>query len=124
MPGKMILVVDNEEDQRRMMKKILGRIGYEVRLAADGQAAIALTRDHEFHFIILDLIMPDMEGPELCERIKETSPRSPIYALSGYIELYDEEKLKRAGFDGLISKPVRIDALKQLLDAAGHPGEA
>lgn len=118
MAGEKILMVDNEEDQRRMMTIILERLGYRPHTASDAPSAIRMVTATHYPLILVDLIMPDVEGPELCERIKQASPRSRVYAYSGHIDLYEADKLKRSGFDGLIPKPIRMEELQTLIETA------
>jgi CheY-like chemotaxis protein len=113
-----ILVVDNEEDQRRLMSVILTEFGYAVKTASSAEAALKRIDSENYQLIITDLIMPEMDGTELCERIKGTRPDVKVYALSGHIELYDDDKLEKLGFDGIIKKPVSMNALKKTIESA------
>jgi len=120
MPEKKILIVDNEEDQRRLMKTILAKLGYKPFTAADAHSTLSILEKEDIPFIILDLIMTDIDGTELCEQIKSVHPDTIIYAFSGSVELYDPDRLKRSGFDGFIEKPVRIQRLEEVIDSVFH----
>jgi len=111
MEQKRILIVDNEEDQLKIMKTILVKLGYEIISAISAEEAEVLFQNQNFDLVITDLIMPEMDGIELCEKLKKTSPNTPVYGFSGHIELYEDKKLERAGFDGFINKPISIDEL-------------
>ncbi len=113
-----ILVVDNEEDQRRLMSVILTEFGYAVKTASSAEAALKCMDSENYQLIITDLIMPGMDGTELCERIKCIRPGVKVYAISGHIELYDDDKLEKLGFDGIIKKPVSMNALKETIESA------
>lgn len=113
-----ILVVDNEEDQRRLMSVILTEFGYAVKTASSAETALKRIDSENYQLIITDLIMPGMDGTELCERIKRIRPDVKVYALSGHIELYDDDKLEKLGFDGTIKKPVSMTALKETIESA------
>jgi CheY-like chemotaxis protein len=113
-----ILVVDNEEDQRRLMSDILTEFGYSVKTVSSAEAALKGMNSENYQLIITDLIMPGMDGTELCERIKSIRPDVKVYAISGHIDLYDDNKLERLGFDGIIQKPVSMNALKETIDSA------
>ena len=121
MTDKKILVVDNEEDQLDMMKSLLGRMGYQVVLAQNCDTALDLVAKNRFALIITDLIMPDKDGMELCEQIKTLSPGTTIYVFSGHIDLYEPEKIKRAGFDGYLRKPIEVEQLKREIEKVFLP---
>ena len=77
-----------------------------------------LVVDDDKLLIITDLRMPDIDGTELCNRIRKINSESVIYALSGYIEKFEPEKLERIGFDGHLCKPVEIKVLKHAIEDA------
>ena len=107
-----ILVVDNESDQLEMMKEILGRIGFEARTTDNPQQALKMVSQQPFSLVFIDLIMPDIDGTELCEQIKRIQPEAGIYAYSGHAHLYRTEQLERAGFTGTINKPATMEEIK------------
>lgn len=111
-----ILVVDNESDQLEMMREILGRIGFDARTTDDPQRALEMVKQDTFSLVFIDLIMPDIDGTELCEQIKRLRPALNVYAYSGHAHLYSSERLARAGFDGTINKPATMDELKAALN--------
>lgn len=118
MTAKKILVVDNEEDQLDMMGSLLDRMGYQVVLAQDPDTALNLIQEDRFSLVITDLIMPGTDGMELCEQIKSTVPETTVYMFSGHVELYEPEKIKRAGFDGYLQKPIDVAQLRQEVEKA------
>jgi CheY-like chemotaxis protein len=113
-----ILVVDNESDQLDMMKKILGRMGYEARITDNPGQALKMVAEQAFQLIIIDLIMPETDGTELCEQIKRVRPSACVYGFSGHVHLYRAERLARAGFDGTITKPATMQELQRALNRA------
>lgn len=106
-----ILVVDNESDQLEMMKEILMRIGYDAKITDNPQLALEMVKNLTFSLVIIDLIMPEIDGTELCEQIKQIRPAVRVYAFSGHVHLYDGERLQRAGFDGTIGKPATLEEI-------------
>lgn len=110
MEGKKILVVDDESQITRVLRRSLAAHRYEVRVAADGESA--LDTFHDFHpdLIITDLSMPEMSGIELCREIRKMS-QIPIIVLS----VKGEEKTKvdalDAGADDYVTKPFGMDEL-------------
>jgi len=114
---KKILVVDDEDFQRDLLKKLLAKAGYTVADAESPEAAFSLMKNEDFPVIITDLIMLDMDGVEFCQRIRERNFQSVIIALTGYADLYDLEKLKRVGFDDYLTKPIKLDKIQPVVEA-------
>lgn len=116
-----ILVVDNESDQLEMMKEILGRIGFDARTTDNPQQALEMVKQQAFCLVLIDLIMPEIDGTELCEKIKRARPAVSVYAYSGHAHLYSNERLVRAGFDGTINKPATMQELQSALSRSMDP---
>jgi DNA-binding NtrC family response regulator len=114
-----ILVVDNESDQLMMMKEILRRIGYRAKTAENPHDALKMIAEEAFSAVFIDLIMPDIDGTELCEQIKGVRPSVRVYAFSGHTHLYRPDQLERAGFDGAINKPATMEEISAFLADAG-----
>jgi len=114
---KKILVVDDDDFQRDLLKKLLAKVGYEVAEAESPEVAFSLMKNEDFPVIITDLIMLDMDGVEFCQRIRERNSKSIIIALTGYADLYDLEKLKRVGFDNYLTKPIKLDKIQPVVEA-------
>ncbi|MEJ2102834.1 MAG: response regulator [Desulfobacterales bacterium] len=114
---KKILVVDDEDFQRDLLKKLLTKAGYTVAEAESPEAAFLLMKNEDFPVIITDLIMLDMDGVEFCQRIRERNSQSVIIALTGYADLYDPQKLKRVGFDSYLTKPIKLDKIQPVVEA-------
>lgn len=110
-----ILVVDNETDQLDMMQEILQRIGYGAKMTDNPDEALKMVATETFSAVFIDLIMPDIEGTELCEQIKRICPTVPVFAFSGHVHLYRAEQMERAGFDGSIRKPATIEEIEMAL---------
>jgi CheY-like chemotaxis protein len=121
MAAKKILVVDNETDQLEMIREILQRMGYEVQTTDNPQRAVEMVRTVDFRVIFIDLIMPEIDGTELCEQIKRVRPAVAVYAYSGHAHLYSSEQLKRVGFQGTINKPATMDEIKTAIGQAVNP---
>jgi len=112
-----ILVVDDEDYHRELMEKLLERLGYQAVVADSAEQAFSLLQGQQFPLIITDLIMLEMDGVEFCRRIRETDAKTVVIALTGHADLYDLEKLKEAGFDNHLSKPFKIDVIKQAIES-------
>src|SRR5260370_7187080 len=116
-----ILVVDDEAQITRVLKTTLSGHGYGVRTAADGEEALQIMKDWSPDLIMTDLRMPNMDGLELCRRVRAQS-RTPIIVLS----VKGEEAIKLealdAGADDYITKPFNIHhPLAPLLAPLPHP---
>jgi len=115
MMEKKILVVDDEDFHRELMQKLLSKLGYEVAVVESAEDAFSLLERKKFPVIITDLIMLEMDGVEFCQRIRDTDSKTVVIALSGHTDLYDLEKLKEAGFDNHLTKPIKIDIIRQAI---------
>lgn len=107
---KRILIVDDEPQITRVLRTSLSNQGYDIRAANDGETALEILKDWTPDMVITDLAMPNMDGLELCRRLRTTS-RVPIIVLS----VRGEEKTKvqalDAGADDYVTKPFGMDEL-------------
>lgn len=106
-----ILVVDDERTLVKGMKFNLENEGYEVECAYDGAAAVDLAREGHFDLIILDLMMPELDGLEACMRIREFS-NVPVIMLTAKSEDADKLMGFECGADDYLTKPFNILELK------------
>jgi len=105
-----ILVVDDEAQITRVLKTTLSGHGYGVRTAADGEEAIQIMKDWSPDLIMTDLRMPNMDGLELCRRVRAQS-RTPIIVLSVKGEEAIKVEALDAGADDYITKPFSVNEL-------------
>jgi CheY-like chemotaxis protein len=110
--------VDDEELLRDTIKEMLIMLGYDVELARDAKEALKIARKEYFPLIITDLMMPEIDGTQLCKQIREINETAVIYAFSGYLTEVDSDQLKDVGFDGHLCKPVSIEVLKHAIEGA------
>ncbi len=110
-----ILVVDDEDYHRELMLKLLSKLGYEVEAVESAEDAFSSLEKEKFPVIITDLIMLEMDGVEFCRKIRETDNKTVVIALTGHTELYDIDRLKEVGFDNHLTKPFKIEVLKQAI---------
>ncbi len=118
MDKEKILVVDDDESVRILMEGSLRKLGYVVAIAEDAEEAIERLNRESFPLIITDLIMPGMDGVELCRRIRETNTKSVIYALSGHLGEFEADNLESLGFDGYLLKPPKMEVLRRAIKGA------
>jgi len=119
-----ILLVDDEEMIIDVGKAMLERLGYRVFTAPGGQQALeAVTRmGTEIDLVILDMIMPGMDGGKTFDRIREIQPQIPVMLSSGYAINGQAEEIMRRGCNGFIQKPFNISEfskqVRKILDEA------
>src|SRR6187455_2491814 len=117
MTTKRIIVIDDEFQITRVLKRGLGAHRYDVRTASDGGAGIDLFRDFDPDLVITDLSMPEMSGIEVCREIRKTSS-VPIIVLSVRGEERTKVEALDAGADDYVTKPFGIDELLARVRAA------
>jgi len=107
MPAERILVVDDEEANRNLLREVLAPLGYQVREAADGDEALAAVAESAPDLILLDLMMPRLNGYDVCRELK-SDPRTrlvPIIILTTLEQLQDKIKAIDLGADDFLNKP-------------------
>ena len=126
---KKILIADDDPDIRKIMTRFLSAEDYEVAVASDGFEAGTKVMDFKPDLLVLDLIMPGMDGFEVCERIKK-NPRTShikVLAITGYDDEENRARIMKAGADGYMAKPINRDRLLEevevLLAGFGGAGE-
>ena len=112
-----ILVVDDNDRNRRLIRIILKAKGYEVIEAATAEEAIIQLKNEPIALILMDIQLPKMDGLELTRTIKENpdTKNIPIIALTAYAMKGDREKFLAAGCDGYIGKPVDTQELPNII---------
>lgn len=106
-----ILVVDDDKNTRRLMKLLIEEAGYTVCTAADGDEALMLLGEHHIDLIILDVMMPGMDGYELTNELRASDNELPIIMVSAKQLPEDIKKGFRAGVDDYMTKPVDEEEL-------------
>lgn len=115
-PGnKKILIVDDDPKIRKLLHRILSDNGYEVDHASDGFEAGQKTIIFKPHLIILDLLMPKIDGFEVCQRLKKNSDtaNTKIIAISGYDTEENRQRILNCGADLFLPKPLDIENIKK-----------
>ena len=105
--SKRILVVEDTEDNRQIIRDLLTSAGYELIEAVTGEEGVALAVQHRPDLIIMDIQLPVLDGYEATRRIKAQPDLAmiPIVAVTSYALAGDEAKTKAAGCDGYVAKP-------------------
>jgi len=112
-----VLVVDDNKDAAESLAMLLRTAGAEVRVAHDGPTALEEFERCESHVVLLDIGMPDMDGCEVARRLREISrpDRVALVALTGWGQDEDRRRVREAGFDHHLVKPVDLASLQALL---------
>ena len=111
--SQLILVIEDQEDNRRIIRDLLTNSGYEIIEALTGQEGVSAAETHHPALILMDIQLPDFDGYEATRRIK-TNPALnaiPIIAVTSYALSGDDVKAFEAGCDAYISKPFSPRAL-------------
>jgi two-component system, cell cycle sensor histidine kinase and response regulator CckA len=133
--GEPILIVDDNPTNLKLARVVLAGEGYDVRVAVDAEEALAMLDGFRPRLILMDLQLPGMDGLTLTRRLKGDPATSgvAILALTAYAMKGDEEKARRAGCDGYITKPIDTRTLPAVIAgvlagrgdrASGEAGEA
>ena len=120
---KRILVVEDQEDNRQILRDVLGSVGYDIIEAGDGEAGVAAAAAQRPDLILMDIQLPLMDGYEATRRIKANPELKgiPIIVVTSYALSGDEAKARAAGCDAYVTKPYSprqlLAKIKELLPA-------
>ena len=111
--SRRILVVEDQEDNRQILRDLLSSVGYELIEAEDGEQGLAAAAAHRPDLILMDIQMPVLDGYETTRRIKaDPALRGiPVIAVTSYALSGDEGKARAAGCDDYVTKPYSPRAL-------------
>ena len=114
---KSVLVVEDQQDAREMLGEWLSFCGFVVHRAGDGFEALAIAQREHPCVILMDLMMPRMDGWEATRRLKADAGTrdSIVIAVSAHSHRDEQEKARRAGCDDFIAKPYDIERLVDLV---------
>jgi len=130
LPNKTILIADDEPYLIRSLSYVLQREGYHVESAVDGQEAMSKIETLRPDLVFLDLMLPRLDGFQICRRIKERPDLRSIYViiLTAKGQQEDRQKGFQAGADAFMTKPFSpkeiIDKLRQILGSSDRPSDA
>ncbi|HKR13900.1 MAG TPA: ATP-binding protein [Pyrinomonadaceae bacterium] len=117
-PQMSFLIVDDSEDTIAMLEQLLRICGANVKTALNGADALRLAHENEFDVILSDISMPEMDGFEFLQRLRQIDGRQhvPVIAITGFGRSDDIERARTAGFYSHLTKPLNIQALADVLD--------
>ncbi len=117
----LVLVVDDEETQRKMLQKILIREGYDVEIAADGQEALNRFKEQPADVVVTDVKMPDMDGLQLFREVKQINHDTSVILITAYGNIPSAVQAMADGASYYLTKPMdenRLNHLKALIKKA------
>ena len=105
--SKRILVIEDTEDNRQIVRDLLVSVGYEIIEATNGAEGVAMAQAQHPDLILMDIQLPQMDGYEATRRIRAIPELAqvPIIAVTSYALSGDEAKTRAAGCDGYVAKP-------------------
>ncbi|MBH8599439.1 response regulator transcription factor [Thermoactinomyces sp. CICC 10523] len=113
---KKILIVEDEKSITRFLELELRHEGYEVKVAHDGRSALRMMKEEDWQLVILDIMLPDLSGIEICRRIRSDN-QVPIIMLTAKDAVPDRVSGLDAGADDYLTKPFAIEELLARLRA-------
>ena len=112
-----VLVVDDDPGHRGMLEALLGRWGLAVTSAGDGKEAVARVCERPFDVVLMDIRMPEVNGYEATEAIRQMSATVPIIALTAFAYEEDRQKIMHSGFTDFLTKPISSKVLLGKLES-------
>ena len=124
-----VLFIDDEPLLREMIEEVLSFHQHQVASADGGEAGVAMferarAKGQPFDVVITDLGMPGMDGKQVAERVKASSPKTPVVLLTGWGMMLDQEGQGMSNVDALMNKPPRVNELLQVLAKVVRPATA
>jgi signal transduction histidine kinase/DNA-binding response OmpR family regulator len=118
--GVRVLLVEDNEVNRKLALHMLKRLGCSVDVAANGREAVEKTASYAYDLVLMDIQMPEMDGIEATRLIREreegSSKHLPIIAMTAHAMEGDRERCLNAGMDDYLSKPVKIELLAEMIE--------
>ena len=110
MAKELILVVEDNEQSRKLVRDVLRFKGYEIVEAETGEEGVRLARERRPSLVLMDIRLPGIDGVEALGRLRaEADTRSiPVLAMTASVMLEDRQKIMDAGFDAFQSKPINV----------------
>jgi two-component system OmpR family response regulator len=117
MAGERLLLVDDEDNLRSMLEAALRYEGFDVHAAASGRDALDVVDDHSPDLIVLDVMMPDLDGFEVCRRLRNDGVKTPVLFLTARDATEDKVRGLTLGGDDYLVKPFSLDELVARISA-------
>lgn len=123
MTRELVLIVDDNERNRRLARDVLLAAGFRTLEAGSGAEGVAVATEHLPNVVLMDIRLPDMNGTEAARRLK-SDPQTrqiTIVALTSLAMKGDRESLLTAGFDGYLEKPISVAEFPDQVRSFCHP---
>jgi CheY-like chemotaxis protein len=121
-PGSLrVLIADDNALNQNLLKRLVVRLGHGVDVVANGREAVAAVAQQPYDAVLMDVLMPEMDGLAAAEAICRRWPRGTrprLIALTAMAGPGDQERCLKAGFDDYMSKPVHLEELEEAFKAA------
>ncbi len=116
---KKVCVIEDNTPNRKLFVMLLKKSGYEVFDFADAQSALDWLKTNEVAFVLMDILLPDMNGMELIQYVREIPKmqNKKIIAITAFTSTSDQQKFSQVGFDGFVSKPVNTSTFVKEIEA-------
>jgi len=109
--SERLLIVDDDEEMRGLLRKVLEKEGYRVSVAGDGRQALAVLAEGSFDLVVTDMLMPYDGGLELLETLHRTHPALPVIIVTAFGDWHSYTRALGLGAAAFISKPLRMSEL-------------
>lgn len=117
-PQKRLLVIDDEENMRHMLSKVLGKTGYEVETASNGHEGFKMVQDTNYDFVLCDIKMPNMSGMDFLKTARDEIKATTVIMMSAYGTIDTAIEAMKLGAYDYISKPFKTDEVYLTLKKA------
>ena len=110
MAGELILIVEDNDKNRKLVRDVLTFKGYEVIESETGEEGVRLAQERRPSLVLMDIRLPGIDGVEALRRLRaeETTRGIPVMAMTASVMNEDRQKIMAAGFDGYQSKPINV----------------
>ena len=116
--SKNVLIVDDEKIIRTVLERILKKSGFNTEIASNGKDALIKLKSHNFDLILLDILMPEMNGLQFMNELKKTNHSTKILVISACHEQSLMKQVKQLGAHGYLKKP--FDNIDQVTSAVNE----
>jgi len=117
---KRILVIDDDKQLRKLLKDILSKASYDAETAANAFQALEILADNHFDLVLMDLMMPSMDGYELFSILREDAATKniPVIAVTALDDPRNKERIREIGFFAHVAKPFEMEELMAIVKKA------
>jgi two-component system cell cycle response regulator DivK len=119
MAGELVLIVEDNEKNRKLVRDVLTFKGYEIIEADNGEDGVRLARERRPRLVLMDIQLPGIDGIEALRRLRadDTTRGIPVIAVTASAMDRDRQKIMAAGFDGYQSKPLNVKGFVAAVEA-------